>query len=141
LAPTVEARDLLMRGMEAGLRGDSVEIDPSPLQQTVSRLALAQPTNATRISLALRLKVHDATPMALQMLGDASLLELDRKLLARHSPNYGSAPRCRCFSICWRRIPKRVFVRKCSEAYSALPIRRLQLGSSPLTQGCPVICS
>src|SRR6185503_12199888 len=82
LAPTLEARDLLMRGMEAGLRGDSVEIDPSPLQQTVSRLALAQPTSAARICLALRLKVHDATPVALRMLGDASLLEPDRKLLA-----------------------------------------------------------
>lgn len=82
LAPTVESRDLLMRGMEAGLRGDSVEIDPSPLQQAVSRLALAQPTNAARISLALRLKISGATPVALRMLGDTALLEPDRLMLA-----------------------------------------------------------
>jgi len=82
LAPTVEARDLLMQGMEVGLRGDSVEIDPSPLQQTISRLALAQPTNAARIGLALRLKVQEATPVALRMLGNTTLLEADRKLLA-----------------------------------------------------------
>jgi mono/diheme cytochrome c family protein len=82
LAPTDETRDLLMAGMEAGLHGDSVEIDPSPLRQTLSRLALARPTNATRVSLALRLKVHDAIPMALRMLGDTALLEPDRKLLA-----------------------------------------------------------
>jgi mono/diheme cytochrome c family protein len=68
--------------MEAGLHGDSVEIDSSPLQQKISQLALAQPTNAARISLALRLKIHDATPLALGMLRDAALLEPDRKLLA-----------------------------------------------------------
>jgi putative membrane-bound dehydrogenase-like protein len=81
LAPSMEARDLLMRGMEAGLRGDSVELDPTPLQQKISQLALAQPTNAARISLAVRLKIHDATPLALGMLRDTALLEPDRKLL------------------------------------------------------------
>jgi mono/diheme cytochrome c family protein len=59
-----------------------VEIDPSPVQPKISELALAQPTNAARISLALRLKIHDATPVALRMLGDTALLEADRKLLA-----------------------------------------------------------
>ena len=44
-------------------------------------MALAQPTNAARISLALRLKIHDATPLALGMLRDTALLEPDRKLL------------------------------------------------------------
>jgi mono/diheme cytochrome c family protein len=82
LAPTMEARDLLIRGMEAGLHGDSVEIDPAPLQQKLSKLALAQPTNAARISLALRLKIDEATPVALRMLGDTTLLEPDRKMLA-----------------------------------------------------------
>jgi mono/diheme cytochrome c family protein len=81
LAPTMEARDLLMRGMEAGLHGDSVELDPTPLQQKISQLALTQPTNAARISLAVRLKIDDATPLALGMLRDTALLETDRKLL------------------------------------------------------------
>jgi mono/diheme cytochrome c family protein len=82
LAPTMETRDLVMRGMEEGLRGDSVELDPSPLQKMISQLALAQPTNAARLSLALRLKISGATPMALHRLGDAASLEPDRKLLA-----------------------------------------------------------
>jgi mono/diheme cytochrome c family protein/predicted small integral membrane protein len=82
LAPTMEARDLLMRGMEVGLRGDSVELDPSPLQQKISQLALAQPTNAVRMSLALRLKINNAAPTALRMLGDATLPVADRTTLA-----------------------------------------------------------
>ena len=82
LAPTVEARDQLMRGMEAGLRGDSVEIDPSPVQQKISQLTLTQPTNAAHVSLALRLKIHDATPVALRMVADPALAEADRKMLA-----------------------------------------------------------
>ena len=141
LAPTMEARDLLMRGMEAGLRGDSVELDPTPLQQKISQLALAQPTNAARISLALRLKVHDATPLALGMLGDTALLEPDRKLLVTALAELRVSAAVPVFLDFWRRNPKRVFVRRCSEACSASLIRKLQLASSRLTRACPAICS
>ena len=82
LAPTMEARDQLMRGMEEGLRGDSVELDPSPLQKKISHLAFTQPTNASRMSLALRLKISEATPVVLRMVSDTTLLEPERKMLA-----------------------------------------------------------
>ncbi len=82
LAPTMEARDQLMRGMEEGLRGNSVDLDPGPLQKRISQLAFDQPTNAARMSLALRLKIGSATPAALRMLGDAALPVADRTTLA-----------------------------------------------------------
>jgi mono/diheme cytochrome c family protein len=81
LAPTMEARDELMRGMEEGLRGDSVELEPGPLQQRIAQLAFSEPTNAVRMSLALRLKIDDAAPTALHMLGDATLPVADRTTL------------------------------------------------------------
>ena len=70
-----------MRGMEEGLRGDSVQLDPGPLQRKIAQLAFAQPTNAGRMSLALRLKINEATPVALRMVSDTTLLEPDRKML------------------------------------------------------------
>ena len=81
LAPSIEGKDQLMRGMEEGLRGDSVELDPSPLQKKISQLAFIQPTNASRMSLALRLKISEAAPVALRMVSDTTLLEPDRKML------------------------------------------------------------
>jgi len=82
LAPTMEARDQLMRGMEEGLRGNSEDLDPGPLQMRISQLAFTEPTNASRMSLALRLKISGATVAALRMLGDATLPVADRTTLA-----------------------------------------------------------
>jgi len=82
LAPSTKAKDQLMRGMEAGLRGDAVELDPGPLQEKIKRLAFAQPTNAAGLSLALRLKISEAAPLALRLLSDAARPEPDRKMVA-----------------------------------------------------------
>jgi glucose/arabinose dehydrogenase/mono/diheme cytochrome c family protein len=81
LAPSMEAKDQLIRGMEEGLRGDSVQLDPSPLQKKISQMAFTQPANAARVSLALRLKSSEVIPAALRMVGDAGLPEPERKML------------------------------------------------------------
>src|SRR5262245_49605738 len=82
LAPNADAKDQLIRGMEEGLRGDSVELDPSPLQEQVSQLAFLQTASAARISLALRLRINSATPAALRLLADTAVPEPDRRMLA-----------------------------------------------------------
>src|SRR5262249_51257320 len=38
LAPTSEMKDQLVLGMEEGLRGQAVELDPSPLQEKISQM-------------------------------------------------------------------------------------------------------
>ncbi|MCI0623146.1 MAG: c-type cytochrome, partial [Acidobacteria bacterium] len=78
MAPSMELKDALVRGMEEGLRGDFVEFDPGPLQKKISQVGFAHPA---RVSLALRLKISEATPAALRLAGDASQPEADRKAL------------------------------------------------------------
>ena len=114
-----------------------MEIDPSPLQQTVSRLALAQPTNAARISLAVRLKIDDATPIALRMLGDTALLEPERKLLATALAELRVSAAVPVFLDLLGKEPKRAFARRCSEACGGLATQKLQPGSSRLTPLAP----
>jgi glucose/arabinose dehydrogenase/cytochrome c553 len=76
-----QGKGQLIRGMEEGLRGDSVEFDPDPLQKKISQIWADPPANAARVSLALRLKVTQATPAALRMVSDQSLPESERKIL------------------------------------------------------------
>src|SRR5262245_42848108 len=82
LAPTPEMKDQLVLGMEEGLRGQEVELDPSPLQKKISQM-LAGSSNAARVSLALRLKIGEATPAALRMVADAHSPAPEREMLAR----------------------------------------------------------
>jgi len=75
-------KDQLVMGMEEGLRGEEVELDPSPLQKKISQMVLAGSSNPARVSLALRLKIDEATPIALRMVSDARFPEPERKMLA-----------------------------------------------------------
>jgi mono/diheme cytochrome c family protein len=81
MAANLEAKDQLIRGMEQGLRGDSVQLDPGPLQKKISQMAFTQTANAAIVSLALRLKSNEVIPTALRMVGDAGLPESERKML------------------------------------------------------------
>jgi hypothetical protein len=51
LAPTMVARDLLMRGMEEGLRGDSVQLDPAAAKKDRA-VGICSTNDAGRMSLA-----------------------------------------------------------------------------------------
>jgi glucose/arabinose dehydrogenase/mono/diheme cytochrome c family protein len=81
IASSSQGREQLIRGMEEGLRGDSVELDPAPLQKKISRIWASPPASAARVSLALRLRIAPATTAALRMVSDHSLSEPDRKVL------------------------------------------------------------
>lgn len=81
LASRPQGREQLIRGMEQGLRGDLIEFDPSPLRDKISQLFADHLTDATLVSLALRLKIDQATSVALRMAGDERLPEPDRKIL------------------------------------------------------------
>lgn len=81
LASSAQGKTQLIRGMEQGLRGDLIEVDPSPLQKKISQILPDHPADAALVSLALRLKIEQATAAAIRMTGDDSLLEADRKIL------------------------------------------------------------
>src|SRR5262249_35813450 len=66
-----------------GLWGQDVELDPTPLQKKVSQMVLAGPSNAARVSLALRLKIGEATPAALRIVSDSHRPVPERTMLAR----------------------------------------------------------
>jgi glucose/arabinose dehydrogenase/mono/diheme cytochrome c family protein len=81
VASNSQGKEELIRGMEEGLHGDLVEFDPAPLQKRISQIWADLPANAARVSLALRLKITQATAAALRMVGDESLPDADRKIL------------------------------------------------------------
>jgi putative membrane-bound dehydrogenase-like protein len=81
IASNARGREQLIRGMEEGLRGDSLEFDPDPLRKKISQIWADSPASAAQVSLALRLKLTQATPTALRMVSDTTLPESDRKVL------------------------------------------------------------
>ncbi|PYV43704.1 MAG: dehydrogenase [Acidobacteria bacterium] len=81
MASSSQGKNQLIRGMEQGLRGDLIEVDPSPLREKILQILRDHPEDAALVSLALRLKIERATAAALRMAGNDRLPEPDRKIL------------------------------------------------------------
>jgi len=81
IASNPQGQEQLIRGMEEGLHGDSLEFDPDPLRKKISQLWAEPPNDAVRVSLALRLKVASATLAALRLVQNTTLAESDRQIL------------------------------------------------------------
>jgi putative heme-binding domain-containing protein len=81
LAPSPQATDTLIKGMDAGLQGDRVESVPASLQKQIATVWESRPHTPTLISVALRLGHAAATPDALQLVGRKETSAADRKAL------------------------------------------------------------
>jgi len=81
MASSAQGKEQLIKGMEEGLHGESAEFDAGPLKKKISQIWANPPANAPGVSLAVRLGVTQATPVALRMIGDTSLPEPDREIL------------------------------------------------------------
>ncbi len=81
LAPSPQATDLLIKGMELGLQGDRVTSVPAALQKQVAAIWEARPHTPALIGVALRLNHAAATPDALKLLEAKSTSAADRKSL------------------------------------------------------------
>jgi len=81
LAPTLEAQDELIKGMEAGLQGDRVTSVPEALQKQVASVWGARPHTAALVSFALRLNYADAGPAAVEILAQPKISAAERRSL------------------------------------------------------------
>ncbi len=81
LAPTPEAVDRLIEGMEEGLRGRVLSLVPDELQREISKLLVEKPMSPVLNSLALRTGNKGKLPTALEMLVDSSTSESEKRSL------------------------------------------------------------
>ena len=81
LAPTPEAADRLIEGMEEGLRGRVLSSVPDELQQEISELLVDKPMSPVLNSLALRTGNRAKLPTALEMLADSSTSDSEKRSL------------------------------------------------------------
>ncbi|MEQ2009030.1 MAG: PVC-type heme-binding CxxCH protein [Limisphaerales bacterium] len=79
LAPSSADADELVRGMEAGLQGDSVKSVPAALSKKVGELWASRPPTPTLISFAVRLGHAPAATAALARISDPKVPEADRR--------------------------------------------------------------
>lgn len=81
LAPTPDAVERLIAGMEEGLRGRVLSSVPDELQQEISRLLADKPMSPILNSLALRTGNKDKLGTALGMLAEAATSESQKRSL------------------------------------------------------------
>jgi putative heme-binding domain-containing protein len=81
MAPSPQATDELIKGMELGLQGDRVATVPETLQKQVGAVWASRPHTPTLMSFALRLNYEPAAGEAVQMLGNPKTSSADRKAL------------------------------------------------------------
>ncbi|MGI8784151.1 MAG: PVC-type heme-binding CxxCH protein [Acidobacteriota bacterium] len=72
--------EILAKGMDDGLQGETLKTVPTALEKQISRL-LAQPVGSAVLSLALRTGNRTVAEAAVQQLSDESVAEGDRKRL------------------------------------------------------------
>jgi putative heme-binding domain-containing protein len=81
LAPTPQAQDALIEGMERGLAGERLVDVPEELQKQVAAIWAGRPHTATLIGFAVRLNHAAATTEAVKLLSDHTTPEAERKQL------------------------------------------------------------
>ncbi|HYR58423.1 MAG TPA: c-type cytochrome, partial [Chthoniobacteraceae bacterium] len=81
MAPSPEAVDELVKGMEAGLQGDRVARVPAALQKQVSDAWSKRPHTPVLVSFAMRLDHPAAAEAAVQTLADKKTSAAERKSL------------------------------------------------------------
>lgn len=81
MAPSPEATDELVKGMEAGLQGDRVTSVPAALQKQAADVWAKRPHTPVLVSFALRLDHAPAAEAAVLALGDAKTSAAERKSL------------------------------------------------------------
>jgi putative membrane-bound dehydrogenase-like protein len=72
-APDDKAVARLIFGMDKGLEGNSVTEVPAALRREIRRLGDAQPADVNLVRLSLRLRLREAEPQALRLVGDPKL--------------------------------------------------------------------
>lgn len=83
VAPGLEQKRELLRGMAAGLAGDTVDAIPPELESAFGPLWAAGPPDARLIEVAVRLGSREATPLAARAIADSKAVETDRIALLR----------------------------------------------------------
>ncbi len=80
-APTPEDVDVLLRGMDEGLRGNAVSNVPDALKKRLAKLWETRPHDSTMLRVALRLGHAPATDTAIASVADTTVPEAERRQL------------------------------------------------------------
>jgi mono/diheme cytochrome c family protein/glucose/arabinose dehydrogenase len=81
LASSDEESEILVRGMDDGLQGDTVKTVPMELERQITRLLARRPSSPALLSFALRTGNSKVADAAVEKLSDESVAEEDRKRL------------------------------------------------------------
>ncbi len=83
VAPRIEDKRELLRGMASGLAGDTVAAIPAELESAIAPMWAAGPPDMDLLAVAVRLGSRGAVPLALERLADDAAAEADRAALLR----------------------------------------------------------
>lgn len=83
VAPAMDQKREVLRGMAAGLAGDSLPGIPAELESAIAPFWAAGPPDIELIEVAVRLGSREAVPLALRRLDDPATSEADRVALLR----------------------------------------------------------